>query len=56
MIMQIAMGIFLGVLLLVALAVVIFIVSVMISKGSSIRSMKRYDFEEDKDDEFNWDE
>ena len=54
MIMQIALGIFFGVLFLIAFALLIFIVSALISKADTIKTMKKYDFEEDEEDESDW--
>lgn len=54
MIWEIALGIVFGVLLLIALFVFVACVYVIISKFSTLRNttIKRYDFEEDDDDEF----
>lgn len=54
MIWQIALGIVFGFLLLIAIFVFVACVYVVISKSITLRNttIKRYDFEEDDDDEF----
>lgn len=55
MIWQIALGVVFGFLLLIAVVVFLFCLFVVISKSITLRNitMKRYDFEEDEDDELN---
>lgn len=54
MIWQIALGIVFGVLLLIAIFVFVACVYVVISKSITLRNttIKRYDFEEEDEDEF----
>lgn len=50
MVMQIALGIVVGFLLLAAIVFLIFFASVFISKRETIRTVDRYDFDEEEDD------